>query len=199
PLERLEVRVPDGDHVAAPVAVGLHRPDRLADHQPRVDALDAWKRARLVQGTDGLHDAGRERTGLRGEEADRHGLLKTRRHELVRHLLAERLVHGDLHEIDPDAVPRYLVHLAGGDAGRDLHDEHLVVVRRDEQLRVRDAVVKTDRTDCGDRDTFDFGERVAEERRGVQVRERDAEAGTAGTDAVRRGDEAYTAVARDQA
>src|SRR5581483_7336290 len=71
-----DVRRAARDHVAAAVAVGLHGTDRLTGLEPRVDALDAGKRTRLVERADRLHDAGRERPRRGREEADREWLLE---------------------------------------------------------------------------------------------------------------------------
>ena len=50
------------------------------------------------------------------------GCVNARQHELVRHLLAERLPQRDLDEVDADRVADEVGHLAAGDPRRDLDD-----------------------------------------------------------------------------
>src|SRR5690349_5221251 len=91
PIQRFYVRVPDRDHVAATVAVETHGPDRLTLLEEDVGLDDARKGQHLVERADARDLACRQRPGLCCQEPDRERLPELWRHELVRHLEAERL------------------------------------------------------------------------------------------------------------
>ena len=94
-------------------------------------------------------------------------------------------------------MPREIGHLAAGDPRRDLDDAALAV-RRDDHLRERDAVAQAERVDRGDGRLLRARERVAEERRRVEVRPPDAEADARRAQAVGERQQLDLAVPRDR-
>ena len=174
-VERRHVGVGRRDHVAAPVAVEPHRPDRLADLEVGVGLDDALGREDGLEAADPRHPAGRQRAGLGGEEPDRERLLEARPRDLVGHRLAEREPQRDVDEVDAGRVTHEVGHLASRDPGRDLDDGDRAV-RMGDQLRERDPVAKAEHLDGARRDALRELELVAVGRGGVDVDPADAEA-----------------------
>jgi GAF domain-containing protein len=95
--------------------------------------------------------------------------------ELVGDRLTERLPQQDGEEVDAGAVPCHGCHLTAGDARRDLdHADDTVLA--DQHLGVDDAHAYAERVHRVHGDPLDLDQRVSEERGGVDMRERDAEA-----------------------
>ena len=142
------------------------------------------------------HLAGRQRARLRGQEADRERLRERGGRELVGNRLAEREAERHLDEVDADGVAHEVGHLPAGDARRDLDDTHRAVVV-DEQLREGDAVASPSaRTACAATCSAAL-ERVAVDRRRVDVDPADAEADAGRAQPVGERERRDLAVARD--
>ena len=116
------------------------------------------------------------------------GRWKRRLDELVRDRLARCLPKGDVDEVDTDAEADEVRHLAGGDARRDLNDDH-VAVRRDEQLREGDPVLESERTHRGNCDHLGDREGVGAELGRIEMNPADAESAARRPQPVGEGDE----------
>ena len=108
----------------------------------------------------------------------------------------ERLAECDLDEVDADRVARKVRHLAAGNSRRHL-DDAAVAVRRDDHLRERDAVPQPERVDRRHGRLLRMRERVAEDRRRVEVRPADAEADARRAQSVGERQQLDLAVPRD--
>ena len=96
-------------------------------------------------------------------------------HELVGHVLAERLPERDLDEVDADRMAHEVGHLPAGDPRCHLDDRH-PAVRRGDQLREGDAVAQPERAHGVLRGPLGALELVGVDRGRVDVDPADAEA-----------------------